>query len=362
MPEIEKYLLEKKLESLKRLMNDIVHRTDIPKYVVNHEDRIIDVNRPFEQLFGYLKDDVAGRVSTILTPADEKYVYEYDEIRQKLQDKGFAKVEETFRVSKCNRTIPVKLTYIKLDDDYGNFGGYLCTMKDLSESRNDAGVVTNERYAFMSRLAELVAHELQNPLASIYSVVQVLMRRVMEKEDNDLLLSIKDNVDRVSNVIKTVVEVARGTTLERTYIVTNELVLSTVERVKMERRNGTIEFDFELGEDIPQLFIVPSQIMQVLDNIISSSIEAMQAKGKIMVKTYTDDVYVNIEIIDDGPGMSEEKRKHLFKPFFHSEKLHSNTEIGLILSYGVVNKFNGDIIVESKEGAGSKFIIKLPIR
>ena len=96
-------------------------------------------------------------------------------------------------------------------------------------------------------------------------------------------------------------------------------------------------------------------------NILINAIQAIKGSGTIRIRTYKTEEYAIIKIKDSGTGMSEEVRKHIFEPFFTTKEVGEGTGLGLSISYGIIEKHQGKIEVESTPGQGTEFTIKLPL-
>ncbi len=118
----------------------------------------------------------------------------------------------------------------------------------------------------------------------------------------------------------------------------------------------------EYSPDLPRIEAYASELNQVWTNIIDNAIDAMDGKGEIILKTYSEDHHVVVEIIDNGPGIPQEIRSRIFDPFFTTKPPGKGTGLGLHISHDIVsNRHHGLLLVESKPGE-TKFKIILPVR
>jgi CheY-like chemotaxis protein/anti-sigma regulatory factor (Ser/Thr protein kinase) len=113
-------------------------------------------------------------------------------------------------------------------------------------------------------------------------------------------------------------------------------------------------------EEIPLVLGNPSELREVITNMIFNAIEALPGGGKIEIRTFQKSERVFIQISDTGIGIAEEIRKKIFEPFF-TTKPFTNTGLGLSMAYGIIKRFEGEIEVESKVGEGTLFTIILPV-
>jgi signal transduction histidine kinase len=92
-----------------------------------------------------------------------------------------------------------------------------------------------------------------------------------------------------------------------------------------------------------------------------NAVQAIEKRGKIIIKTYEKDKNIFIEMIDTGSGIPEEVQNRIFEPFFTTKEVGKGAGLGLSVAYGIIKKHKGDIAVKSKIGEGTNFMIKLPI-
>ena len=118
--------------------------------------------------------------------------------------------------------------------------------------------------------------------------------------------------------------------------------------------------------EIPLIECVGGEINQVLLNIIVNAAQSIKSqnrkeKGLIKIQTFSKDEYVVCKVSDDGPGIPKEIIDKIFDPFFTTKEAGKGTGLGLAVSYGIIKKHQGSIVVESEVGKGTTFTIKLPL-
>ncbi len=118
----------------------------------------------------------------------------------------------------------------------------------------------------------------------------------------------------------------------------------------------------EFAPDLPDITADPTQLQQVLVNLVVNAIQAMPQGGRLAVTTRTSDDHVLLVVEDTGTGMSEEVMDKLFTPFFTTKEIGQGTGLGLPVTHGIVTSHGGSIHVESELGHGARFTIKLPVR
>jgi two-component system NtrC family sensor kinase len=142
----------------------------------------------------------------------------------------------------------------------------------------------------------------------------------------------------------------------------NEVVLEVFGFLEKEAFHRSIEVRLELDDNLPQILSDHGQLQQVFLNILNNAFSAVDDGGLVAIRTWEVDAdTVGVSIRDDGVGMGEETKQHIFEPFFSMRKGYG-TGLGLSITYGIVKKLGGNIEVQSREGEGSTFTVHLPKR
>ena len=360
--ELDRDRIQSKLETSQQYLTNILHTSDSAIMVIDHNEKFISWNKGAEEIFGYTEEEVIGKSSALLFPTGPKYKEELARIKKEIKTKGNFTIEETERKSKDGKTITVQLNVTKLPGGDGEDVGRTVIIKDYTEVKNlQRQVNQSEKLAVIGQLAAGVAHEIGNPLTSISSLVQILQRKSPDDFFSEQLANIKENIDRISKIVRELVDFSRPPSHERTMIQITDIIRTAIGIVKYDKRVKKVDFDIHLDKDAPLVLTVPDQLLQVFVNILLNALDAIEGNGKIIVKSYTKDELIYVEIIDNGTGMDEETKKKIFDPFFTTKEVGKGTGLGLSVSYGIIKKFKGDIFVESKPGKGCKFIIIIPM-
>ncbi len=252
-------------------------------------------------------------------------------------------------------------------------------------------LVHTAKMASLGQLVAGVAHELNNPIGFIFSNMSHLkdyserliklidaaennpdqLEKIKEEEDYKyivedlprLIKSCEDGARRTRDIVVGLRNFSRLEEAKLKKIDINEALENTLSLLRGETKNR-IEVVKDYGE-LPQVLCYASQLNQVFMNILSNAAQAIEAKGKISIKTSVLDKKakdkVVIEVGDSGKGISKDKLNQIFDPFFTTKGVGKGTGLGLSISYGIVEKHKGEIQVESEEGKGTKFTIVLPV-
>jgi PAS domain S-box-containing protein len=351
-----------KLDINQQYLKNILHTSDSAIMVVDQNEKFIAWNKGAEKIFGYGEEEVLGQNSSLLLPEDEKYDKELDSIISEVLENGFIKIPETERKTKSGKIIPVALSVDKLPSRDGGYIGRTVIIKDFTEVKKlQQQIDQSEKLAVIGQLAAGVAHEIGNPLTSISSIVQLLQRRANDSFVSEQLASIRSNIDRISKIVRELVDFSRPPGQERLMIQITDIIKTAIGIVKFDKRVKEVQFEINLSKELPKINIVPDQLLQVFINILINALDAIEGKGRIDVKSYHDKNNIFIEFQDNGCGMDKETMTKIFDPFFTTKEVGKGTGLGLSVSYGIIKKCNGDILVQSEVNKGSTFIIKLPI-
>lgn len=355
--------LAAKLELNQKYLDNILHSSDSAIFVIDNNEKIIAWNKGAENIFGYKEEEVIGKSSSLLLPKENKYHEQLKNIQIEVEKKGFIKVTDTERLTKNGNIVTVDLSVARLPSKNGRYSGRTVIIKDYTEvKRLQQQVDQSEKLAVIGQLAAGVAHEIGNPLTSISSLVQLLQRKTNEDFTREYLANIKENIDRISKIVRELVDFSRPPSHERMSIQINEILRTAIGIVKYDKRVKKVDFIPELDFNIPKVNIVPDQLLQVFVNILFNALDAMEGNGTIRVKTKTDGEFIFASFSDTGHGMDSSTIEKIFDPFFTTKAVGKGTGLGLSVSYGIVKKFGGDIIIFSEPNKGSIFTVKLPVK
>jgi signal transduction histidine kinase len=248
-------------------------------------------------------------------------------------------------------------------DPEGKVQGYLGSHRDITKQKQlEQQLMHSQKMESMGILAAGIAHEVGNPLTSISSIVQVLLRTIPDDFAKDKLELVQSQVHRITKIIRDLVDFSRPSNyrVQPTDIVRN--VNEAVEMVRISKKAKKVTFTTEVSREIPLLSLVPDQIAQVFINILLNAVDAIDGEeGRINITITQDTESVRVDIEDNGHGISEENLPKIFEPFFTTKRIGEGTGLGLWVSYGIVKSFRGDITVRSAWGDGTTFSVVLPL-
>lgn len=221
-----------------------------------------------------------------------------------------------------------------------------------------------DRLVMLGQMAAGLAHEIRNPLGAIKGAAQLLADPSEDdgEQQREFLGIIIEEVERLDNVVGTVLALARARQDTATAIDVNAVVRRTLQVMSAEWSDLSVEVVAELDDDLPRATIEPDQLRQVLMNLVQNGVQAMAGEGRLTVATRTrtrgDARFVAIAVRDEGPGISRAALKNIFLPFFTTKD--QGTGLGLAISQRIVETAGGRIEVRSREGEGTTFEVVLP--
>ncbi len=225
-------------------------------------------------------------------------------------------------------------------------------------------LIRTEKLAAAGTLAAGVAHEVNNPLASISSLIQMLQARPSaDEESREMLRLIQTQIARITQVTRDMMEFARSRPPARSAQDINRIVEASIRLASFDQAFRRLKLTTENDANATPVNADADQIQQVILNLLLNARDAMPDGGDIRVKTRVDNSagLVHVEVADNGTGIPAEHRAHIFDPFYTTKAAGKGTGLGLSVCYGIIAAHDGTIEVESNNGRGTRVSIALPI-
>lgn len=250
-------------------------------------------------------------------------------------------------------------------------------------------LIQSEKLASLGELTAGIAHEIQNPLNFVNNFSELSRELIEELEEErskdkaerdegleeELLGDISQNLEKInhhgkraSSIVKGMLEHSRASTgkkeLTDINALADEYLRLAYHGIRAKDKSFNADFKTELEANLPKVPVITQDFGRVLLNIINNAFYAVKdkaGKGQVIVKTSKIDDEIEIKISDNGTGIPEHVKAKIFQPFFTTKPTGQGTGLGLSLAYDIVSKGHGGTLeVETKEGEGTTFIIKLP--
>jgi signal transduction histidine kinase/HAMP domain-containing protein len=231
-------------------------------------------------------------------------------------------------------------------------------MAELRETQEQ--LIQSAKLAAIGELASNVAHEINNPLTSIIGFTELLKDEADVNTIKNRLDIIEKESMRARDIVRELLHFARRRPLQVTAMDVNQALKDVIPLVESQAKMGRVELVEEYGE-VPETVGDPNQLKQVFINLINNAISAMAEGGRLTLSTARQGDYIDIRFSDTGHGIPKDVLRRIFEPFFTTKK-DKGTGLGLSISYRIVQEHGGRMDVDSVEGRGSTFTVRIPVR
>jgi len=220
-----------------------------------------------------------------------------------------------------------------------------------------------EKLASTGRMAAGIAHEINNPINSIMNCATLMQGKIRRGEFepeyfNRFLNSIEKECRRTARTIRDFLDFSRETEAKFALTGINAVVEETMVLLEPEVVRRRVEVRRELADRLPEVNADREQLKQAFRNVVLNAYEAMTGGGRLVIRTLRQGEWVVTEFADTGAGISTENLNRIFDPFFTTKS--GGSGLGLSVVYGIIDRHNGKIEIESEPGRGTRFVIKLP--
>jgi len=330
--------------------------------------RITVCNRAMLELTGYSRDEVLGRdVRDFITTDQRQFLTTAFAAALTGQHHAAVTVSLPTRSGGLVRTVwsiaPVGRA--------GAIGGQIEAVVAIGQDQSKIAalqeqIVRAERLATLGELAAGVVHELNNPLTSITVYAEYLVRKLesqgQEVADVEKLRRIGASAQRILRFSRDLVQYARPSGRDLESVDLSSVVRQSVSICEHLVERGGIELGVEVDPELPVIQAVSGQLEQVLINLITNAVHAVESGGKVTVRAQTaGPAQVLLEVADSGPGVPEDDRQKIFEPFFTTKSDGKGTGLGLPIVRNIIDQHGGEISVGRSDLGGASFRVLLPI-
>ena len=369
---------EKELRETKDFLEKIIESTKDGVLITDAQGNINSCNTAIEKMIGLSREQLLGTHASSLV-VDNKAVKENIlEKTGELLEKGFATFEAQYKLANGG-SIDIECISSMIKDEKGNNIAGVSIARDITERRKmQQQMLQSEKLKSLGELAGGVAHDFNNVLAAILGRAQLLKmqfkpppgKQEKRKAMIDLIKSL-EIIERASadgaETVRRIQEFSRKRSDDKEFtqadvnkLLENSLEFTSV-RWKDDAESKGIKINIEkVFSSLPMTSGSAAELREVFTNIINNAVDAMPQGGTLQIKTATENNLISIEIKDTGIGIPEDIKNRIFDPFFTTKGVQS-TGLGMSTSYGIINRHKGTILVDSTDGKGTTFTIKLPI-
>lgn len=357
-------------ETLERQRVLFENFADVILYLRYSDGKIIEANRAAETAYGYSRDDLLTK---------SIYDFSLDETCEDVHrqmDKAYSRgiVLETVHRRKDGTTFPVEVRSGGLT--IGGERVLVSVIRDLTERKQlQEQIIQSQKLEGLGLLAGGVAHDYNNILNVIMGYTDILRSKLkIDDPDRQRLELIMSAANRGASLSRQLLAFARKDFVSPRAVNMNASIES-IRKMMQTIIGENIKLAFFPGNDLWNVYIDPTQLDQIIMNLVTNGKDAIDGIGTISIKTFNMDVqensrarpadlnpgeYTVLSITDTGRGMQEEVMKRVFEPFFTTKPKGQGTGLGLSTVYGIVKQNNGAIDVASEPGVGTRFQIFLP--
>lgn len=235
-------------------------------------------------------------------------------------------------------------------------------------------MISTEKMASVGRLAAGIAHEIGNPIGIVLGYLDMLKQGGLEEKDKvDFLQRTEDEVQRISTIIRQLLDLARPKEGEKHHVAVNAVVADLVDVMQTQPVMNDINIESRIEAENDTVWGKDDQLRQVFLNLLLNAADAIHSVnahegGKISISTTTREVsdpispsVLEVRISDTGNGIAPESLQNIFDPFYTTKEPGKGTGLGLSVSYMIIEGMGGAIRVESNPGQGATFRIELPL-
>jgi PAS domain S-box-containing protein len=304
------------------------------------------------------KNELIGKSSLILVaPRDREIAARA--IRSALERGRGPRRHHYALLTKDGCEFPAEVYTEFVRDSTGNPIGFVAISRDLTEQyQYEDRLRISERMAAIGETAAMVGHDLRNPLQGIAGALHILKQKWGETADTEtleMLELIKGALEHADKIVKDLLEYSARIHVELTETTPRAVTDAALLQVSIP---GNVAIK-NLTRDTPALRIDEAKMQRVFINLIANAIDAMPKGGELTITSTESNGILEIKFVDTGEGISEKVMQNLWKPLKTTKP--KGVGLGLVICKGIVEAHGGSIQVESGEGEGSEFTIKLPI-
>ncbi|MFB7639433.1 ATP-binding protein [Peribacillus butanolivorans] len=216
-----------------------------------------------------------------------------------------------------------------------------------------------QKIDFVGTLAASTAHEIKNPLTGIKGLVQLLVEKHPEEQDQFYYSVIMKEIERINSIVSEFLILGKPIVHTLSLYDIRSIIAELRPIIESEARYLNNEVEWNIVKEPIMVYCTKDQLKQVILNITKNGLEAMDLGKKLTIQIYRENEKAKIEIIDTGHGLNEKDISKVFEPFYTSKK--EGTGLGLFVCKRIIELFNGTIELTSKPLKGTTVIISLPI-
>jgi PAS domain S-box-containing protein len=335
---------------------------------------IMSWNAGAERMFGYSAGEMLGRHISILAPPDRPC--EVPTMLERIRLGERVDHFETVRVRKDGRRIDVSVTISPIRDVSGKVLGAAAIKREITEQKRvneEIRAMTQQlwqaaKLASVGELAASIAHELNNPLATVtLRIESVLARTPADDPRRRALEIVEQEAKRMGDLVANLLQFARRGDGQTSTVEIRQELAKALELIHHNLRKRLISIVQEFAPDTPTIYADRQKLRQVFLNLLTNASDAMPQGGTLTLRTAPATLdngkpAVLIELADTGTGILAENLERIMEPFFTTKEEGKGTGLGLAICRRVVQEHHGSIQIASEVGKGTTVRIVLPVK
>ena len=391
---------EKKLRKRNEEVETILNGIQDFILVINPDKEIVEVNETFLRKMGYTSEEVIGRKCYEIFQRENDVYCDSDDINcplsQVIRNKRFNQ-QVMSRINRNGETRYFEISIFPIWEKDGKISKFIEVSRDITERKMEAEEITRrleqmveertqklkethakllhqDKMASLGKLSASVVHEINNPIAGILNLTKLLKRvtadgSIPAGDVNDFkqyLELMETETWRVSRIVSNLLTFSRQSEMGFKKVNINRLIEKTLILNSNLFMINQVKVKKNLDPNLPDIVGSEDQLHQAFINFISNAAESMETAGNgvLNIKTQysTGEDKIKISFKDNGIGIPQKNFSKLFEPFFTTKSKGKGVGLGLSVAYGIIEEHGGSIHVDSKEGKGTTFNIKLPLK
>ena len=370
---IENSILHERYKKSEEKYRSLFDNDPNPIFIIDSKSlKILDVNRRAKGCYGYSRDELLGMPFLSIGDKDDEELAEGLKKLSKDQSILFSK-KRHYRKGHEPFFVNVSVSYAK----YSERDVLIASTTDITESvEKETQLIQASKMTTLGVMAAGMAHEINQPLNVIQVCADYFLKMgkkgipISDEDLKSMANDISSNVQRAAGIIKHMRDFARQSEVVRTKVNINDPIKDVFSVLGHQLKVHQIELELDLDPDVPYIMAEHNRLEQVFINLVTNAVDAMDEKGKklgnqewnrlLKIRSFSENNQVVVIVSDTGTGMPQEVIDKIFEPFFTTKDVGKGTGLGVSISYGIVQDYDGTINVESEIGKGTTFELRFP--
>ena len=371
----EKKSSEEKIDKLAILKNTIVENLPSTLFVKDAKNRqYVEWNKAAEELTGVLKEEIIGKTDFDLWPKEEAQQFT-DIDNEVIKNRKLVDIPEEIITSKYKGVRTLHTIKIPIYDKTGTAKYLLGLSEDITDKlKTEQMLSRSQKMDAVGQMSGGIAHDFNNQLGVILGYVELLSETTFHESELKWLDTIRVAAQRCADLTQQLLIFSRNGEVDKKVVDVNNMI-SEMEIMIERSLTPAINVSYFMADNLWKTEVNPGGFKDAVLNLVLNAHDAMPDSGSLTIETsnivlnknnaaafsnISEGEYIEVMVSDTGQGMTQEVYDHVFEPFFTTKDVGQGTGLGLSMVYGFVHRYGGDILLESKPGAGATFRIYLP--